>query len=194
MSEAFLVRRDSNRREECELFVRAVYHAEYRAEIVSFPTQMIALADETGAILCAAGLRLNRDGFFSEAYLDAPVEDVLSRLSGSDVVRPDIFEVTTLASVSRGSLVHFIEAIVGFGEARGFEWAFFTLTSRLSKLVGRMNLSPLHLADADPLRVERPDRWGTYYDGEPRVYAVRSPSLARALPPVREAAAHAAHP
>ena len=137
----------------------------------------ISLAEGDGSVLCAAGLRTERDPFFSEAYLDEPIERVLSGLSGGSVDRAQIFEVSTLASRAPKATTQFINSIVAYGQDQGFAWSFFTLTRRLRLIVERLGLDPTFLADADPRRVSDFGRWGDYYTHQPRVFAVRSPAI-----------------
>ena len=88
------------RREEAENFIRNVYRVRYAAEVNVFPPNIIARVDGDDAIVCAAGLRSERDGFFSERYLDAPVETVLTAVCGGAVARERVFEVSNLIQPS----------------------------------------------------------------------------------------------
>jgi hypothetical protein len=124
-------------------------------------------------------LRTQRDGFFSETYLDASIEEVLSAHCSSAVSRSEIFEVTALASRDPRATASFIADIVAFGDASDFAWSFFTLTRRLGLLVRRLGLAPTHLADADHRRIDDVASWGSYYAHQPKVYAVANPNLAR---------------
>jgi hypothetical protein len=128
-------------------------------------------------IVCAAGLRTERDGFFSEHYLDAPIDEILGTLSGGRVRRTEILEISTLASLAPTEIPRFISGLISFGKSRGFAWSFFTATSRLQQIVARLGLSPIYLAEADRTRVANFERWGDYYATKPRVLAVTGPQL-----------------
>jgi hypothetical protein len=182
MREPALLGTDHPLRHQAEAFIRRLYAAEYGAEITRFPSRIIASLDRFDQIRSAAGIRSKDDGFFSERYLSMPVEEALSRVSMRGVSRERILEVTTLASQSHRETLKFIKAIGEFGEANGFNWSFFTLTRRLSLLVGRLRHPMIHLADADPGCIPDHHLWGTYYASEPKVYAIQSPrSVAEAL-------------
>jgi hypothetical protein len=129
-------------------------------------------------IACAAGVRLQDDGFFSERYLDSPIEQALGVASQRAIARAEIFEVTTFASRAPRATAGFIESVGRFGEANGFLWSFFTLTRRLHRLVERLGHPLTLLADADYRRIPDHERWGTYYASEPKVFAIASPRLA----------------
>ena len=168
----------SSKRKAAELFIKDVYDLRYGAKLDTFPSRIMAHFEADGAISCAAGVRTEHDGFFSEAYLDSPVEEVLSISSGETIRRSQIFEVSTLASRAPRATTGFIESIGRFGEANGCMWSFFTLTRRLHWLVQRLGYPLIHLADADHRRISDHQRWGTYYAFEPKVFAIKSPRVA----------------
>jgi hypothetical protein len=163
---------DAAHRREAEDLIRTTYTDQYGARIDAFPQRLIALLDENGSVLCAAGLRGASEGFFSERYLDAPVEQVLAGPAGLSVPRQEIFEVSTLVSRCPTASSAFIRAIVAHGRDTGFAWSFFTLTRRLRILVTRMGLPVVTLAPADPARIPDAQAWGTYYASAPSVCAV----------------------
>jgi hypothetical protein len=172
-----LLTNDDTRRRSAETLIKNAYAARYGAQLGAFPSRIIALLDQSGKILCAAGLRYLDEGFFSEGYLDAPVQEVVSAISASAVDRCAIFEVTTLASRAPLATAEFIKGIGTFGQKAGFEWSFFTLTRRLHLMVCRLGIVPTFLGEADRRRVADSERWGTYYACQPKVYAVASQHL-----------------
>jgi hypothetical protein len=163
---------DAAFRPAAELLIRKTYADQYSAILGPFPRRLIASIDGNGVVLCAAGLRSSEDGFFSERYLDAPIEQALTGLSGSPVLRSDIFEVSTLVSRCPTVSAGFIRAIVEFGREGGFRWSFFTLTRRLRIMVARIGLPVVTLAPADPARMPGAEAWGSYYACSPSVCAV----------------------
>ena len=172
MPEAALVRLGDPGRPEIEAFIRRVYALRHNAQVDTFPSNLIAVRDVHGDVICAAGLRTAEDGFFSESYLDAPVERILSRLVDKDVDRNEILEISTLVSLAPAKLPRFLARLIAFGEEHRFSWSFFTATRRLRRVVEKVGLAPIYLADADRTRIENSERWGSYYALEPRVYAV----------------------
>jgi hypothetical protein len=179
MLKTALLTNDDPRRHSAEAFIRKIYVARYGARLEKFPSRIFALLDNRDEILCAAGLRFLEDGFFSEHYLDIPIEDAVSAISFKPVNRSAIFEVTTLASRAPLATTEFIAEIGAFGEKAGFEWSFFTLTRRLQLLIRRLGISMTYLGEADRRRVADSERWGTYYASEPKVYAVASRRLTK---------------
>ena len=172
-----VVREGDASRGIAETFIRNIYAAEYGAQLQTFPSRIFVLKNDRGEIICAAGFRLNDDGFFSEQYIDSPIEVALSAASNRTIARSEIFEVTTLASQAPRATARFIESVGAFGESNGFVWSFFTMTRRLHMLVKRLGHPLTHLADADYRRIPDHERWGTYYASGPKVFAIASPRL-----------------
>lgn len=159
-------------RDRVEACIRAVYGQAFGAWDVTLPATLIAWLDGDDRPLCAAGLRTAEDGFFSETYLDAPIERVLAERTGRDVRRRSVFEITTLASQSAEVCPAFVRQLAAFGKGAGFGWCFFTATARLRALIGELGIPFLALAPADPARLPDPARWGSYYEHTPQVCAV----------------------
>lgn len=178
---AIIIPRDDDLRPKAEQLITEIYAQHYSARITTFPDTLVARIAADNSIECAAGLRFAADGFFSEAYLDAPIDLLLSAIRFHSVRREKIFEVTSLASRAPHSIGSFLRKIIACGEAAGFEWSFFTATEQLKTLLERLGLSLLPLAMADRSRVANPDSWGSYYALGPRVYAVHRDSIAACL-------------
>jgi Thermostable hemolysin len=172
-----LTPRNDRLRPAAERLIADAYAQHYGARITSFPELLVSMVQDDGAVRCAAGLRFAEDGFFSEIYLDAPIEEVLSALRDGAVRREKVLEVTSLASRAPLLVGGFLRKIIACGQAAGFEWAFFTATAPLKSLLDRMQLVILPIADASPLQVANPQTWGTYYAFAPRVYALHRDTI-----------------
>ncbi len=179
---SILLPQDS-RRDDAEDLIRRAFLVRYDARVSIFPELIAALLDPAGRPICAAALRFAKDGFFSEQYLSVPAEETLSRAYGCHVARQQIFEVTSLASVDHHRTADFIRGIVGYGQAIGQEWSFFTLTHRLWQMLVRMGFHSTFLANAERDRVANASDWGTYYMHSPAVFGVRNPAHAPQTPP-----------
>jgi hypothetical protein len=177
MCETLVIREGDVLRSTVETFIRNVYATEYGAQLQTFPSRLFALMNERAEIICAAGVRFQEDGFFSELYLDSPIEQALGMASKRTITRGEIFEVTTFTSRAPRATMQFIKSLEMFGELNGFAWSFFTLTQRLHRLVERLGHPLTHLADADYRRIPGHQRWGTYYASQPKVFAIASPRL-----------------
>ncbi len=172
MTRVEILGRHHSLRSAADTFIRKTYALRYDAVLTSFPENILALLDSGDRVLCAAGVRDHSEGFFSERYLDSSIEHALSERTGSEVSRRQIFEVSTLASQTPCSSAAFVRQIIAYGEARGFAWSFFTATSRLQMLLGRIGIPSVDLAAALPDRIVQAELWGRYYATHPRVWAV----------------------
>ena len=176
-------------------FIRETYLLNYDARIVNLPNTLLAIVDEENKVHAAAGLRDASEPFFSEHYLDLPIETLLSEVSWRQVERSAVVEVSCLASSTPAISAHFMRELVLHGEELGYDWTFFTATSRLEKLLRRMRLPLLNLGAASADRVPSPEMWGSYYETDPRVLAFGredlKPFLMRWLEPVQAHAVHA---
>ena len=152
-------------------FIRATYLLNYDARLLNLPNTIIGLVDNRNKIHAAAGLRDASEPFFSEHYLDLPIETLLSEISRRRVERESVVEVSCLASRAPALSAHFMRDLVFYGEELGYDWAFFTATSRLEKVLRRMRLPLLNIGAASVDRVPSPETWGSYYETDPRVLA-----------------------
>jgi hypothetical protein len=132
-------------------------------------------------VQCAAGLRDSSEPFLSESYLDQTIETVLAQRVGTKVERREIVEVSSLASRSQVELVAFMRELICYGASLGFNWAFFTATDRLQRILRCIELPLIDLAVARPDRIAAAELWGSYYDSDPRVFAIGRHDLATFL-------------
>jgi len=167
-----IIRPDDRRRTAVETMIRSVYRDRYQAKIAEFPPALAALFNDDGIPLCAAGLRDDASGFFSEVYLDQSVEASIARLAREPVARTSILEVTTLAAAHPGHALTLVDHIVADGEGRGMKWGLFTATRPLRIGLRRNGAGVLEIALAERHRVENAEQWGSYYETNPIVCAV----------------------
>ena len=160
-------------RGEVEAFIRGVYREHFGAAVRGFAPVLVALRDETGTLLAAAGYRAADTGpLFLERYLDSPIEQRLQSASGAPVPRRRIAEVGHLAAVRAGEGRRLIALMAPLLAQEGFDWIVSTLTQELRQLFVRLGVAPLALGVADPDKLgEQAADWGSYYDHRPLVQA-----------------------
>ncbi len=156
-----------------EACIRTVYARAFGAHGLALPRLLLAWVGPDDRPLCAAGLRTPADGFFSEAYLNGPIERALKRRCGQPVARESVIEITTMASRSADASIRFIRQVAALANEMGFAWSFFTATARLRSLLNELGIPIFVLAEADPARMAEPERWGSYYRFAPHVCAVK---------------------
>ncbi|QIR86796.1 thermostable hemolysin [Paracoccus sp. AK26] len=141
---------------------------------ITVPAVRLAVARSgNGAILGAAGMRDAGRGFFSQVYLDDPVDQVLTRLSGSSVGPEEVIEVVSMACPHPSATLPLIEAVTAEGRGSGKCWGLFTATGPLMRLLRRTGVPLLPLIPARPDRLPDAACWGRYYHTDPWVCALQ---------------------
>ena len=158
-------------RKMVELLVHKVYARQYGAFVTSFPDVMFAAFDDDHLPVCAAGIRTEETGFFSQCYLGEQVDIILSRISDEKVTSASIVEVTTLAAIKPWMSLKLLDYIITYSRNRGKEWGLFTGTSMLKKRLDYTGQAMHDLGAAMDTAVPNPANWGRYYQTSPRVFA-----------------------
>jgi len=158
-------------RAEVEALARDIYAREYGANITVFADTLVALPAPNGGYQAVAGLHIG-GGFFSEIYLERPIEVLLSDHWQPPAARSEIAEVTTLAANHPCASHTLIAAITGYLRDQGVRFAFFTVTERLHMMLMRVGVPAQYLASASHDKVSNPQDWGMYYATNPRVVAI----------------------
>lgn len=161
----------SPERAAAERHIHDVYREVYGAQITAFAPRLVTVRAPDGHILCAAGLRTARDGFFSDAYLDGGFTRHLRGANGQPVPEGQIMEVVSLASITPFPVLAMLDVMVDWGRDRGMTCGVFTATAKLRRLLDRTGLDYARVAPADPARVAEPESWGSYYAHDPWVCA-----------------------
>lgn len=155
--------------------VRDVYAAAYGARVRHFHELLLGLADGEGRLLGAIGATETRsqEPLFLEAYLDEPVQVLLSRALGRTVGREQLVEVGNLSATRPGLGAALLSTLAVHLRARARAFAVFTATAALRRTFARLAVPVHDLAAADGRRLGAAlADWGTYYDTDPRVVAV----------------------
>lgn len=165
------------RRLSTEAFIRSTYVRCHGAVIHAFPDTLAALLDDTGAPVCAAGVRFGLTECFSEQYLELPIEVALREATGMSIARDHVLEVTTLAGSQRAHPFRLVDEIINTGRSVGIRWGIFTATDKLRGALKRRGITLVELMPARRDRIAAADRWGRYYETDPWVCAVADPLL-----------------
>lgn len=170
-------------RRAVERFVRRVYAERYGADVRHFAPRLVALRDEAGEFVAAAGFRpASRGPLFLERYLPSPVETLLVDEAAAHPSREQVVEVGHLAAVRPGEGRRLILMLGPLLSEQGFQWVVSTLTEELRHLFVRMGITPTALGVADPSRLgAEAARWGSYYDHHPLVLAGQLHAALRVL-------------
>lgn len=169
---------DAEDRPELERFVYNSFRLAYGAHVHHFMPQLMSLRDAKGELLGVCGLRsAAAEKLFLEAYLDAPVDRILTAKTGIQVDRKDIVEVGNLAGFRPGMGRHLIAVLTAHLHEIGVHWVVFTAIPGLRNAFSKLGieLSPICQADRARLPAECQAGWGSYYGKNPHVMAGNVP-------------------
>ena len=122
-------------------------------------------------ILCAAGIRTAKYGFFSDVYLASGFSTALQHATHIDVPAHEIMEVVSLASTTPFPVLPMLDKMIEWGRENEMTCWVFTATAPLRRLLKRTSLNYVELASADISQVSNPKTLGSYYDTDPKVCA-----------------------
>lgn len=161
-----------------ESCVRRVYRLAHRASIEHFHAELLGLTDARGALVGVVGASSASLGpLFLEAYLDRPVEELLSEHLGQGKRQPlgrdGLAEVGNLAAARPGTATALVTTLAHRLIEEGKRHAVFTATASTRRVFRRLGAPLLCLAPADG-RLLGDDlvNWGRYYECDPIVCAM----------------------
>lgn len=166
-----------------ERFIATCFARRYKARLSHFMPTLLVMG---GAARVEACLGLRRGSptqrFFLEQYLDQPAEQLLAGLLRRPVARTALVEIGNLVSLGGGRSQMLFVALTSLLGQIDAEWAIFTATPEVRKLLSRLKLTQYVLGEADGHRLGASlADWGSYYDGRPQVVAVQVRKARRAL-------------
>lgn len=164
-------------REEVEAFITKVFFQAYGANIKNFMPLLIALRDVNHHLVATFGMRKAKNTpLFLEQYLDDPIEKVISNSLNQTVLRTDVTEIGNLAVMNPRNSGILIAHVIQHSIEAGVHWcvatAHHTLQNGLIK--GGVDVFPLHAVNPNRLPADELADWGSYYDNQPQVIAVRN--------------------
>ena len=160
-------------RAELEAFVQSAFARKHDASVTSFMPTLLSFRDAGGALRGVIGLRgAAPKPLYLEQYLEQPVEAAIATATGQAVQRHQVVEVGNLAGVNCRAAMRMVAALPAYLLARDYRWIVFTATSAVRGILHGFDAPLVELARADGSRVaSSPDRWGRYYECDPRVLA-----------------------
>jgi hypothetical protein len=176
-------RAGSPARAELESFVAEAFLRRHGADVQSFMPTLLAFRDAGERLRGVVGLRgAGHQALYLEQYLDLPVDVAIGAATGEPVERRQVIEVGNLAGANCRTAMRMVAALPAWLLERDYRWIVFTATNAVRAILQGFGAPLEELARADATRVAgAPDRWGRYYDTDPRVLAGYLP-LSRRIP------------
>lgn len=169
---------DAPDRAELEAFVGAAFKRGHDATVTSFMPTLLSFRDHGGDLRGVVGLRgAAPQPLYLEQYLEQPVEAAIASATGHTVRREQVVEVGNLAGTNCRTAMRMVALLPGYLLSRDYRWIVFTATSTVRGILEGFGAPLVELARADGARVAgSPDRWGRYYEKDPRVLAGHLPA------------------
>jgi len=168
-------------RAELEAFVGAAFKRGHDATVASFMPTLLSFRGPTGDLRGVIGLRpAAPQALYLEQYLEQPVETAIAAATGQTVQREQVVEVGNLAGGNCRAAMRMVAQLPGYLLSRDYCWIVFTATRTVRGILEGLGAPLVELARADVARVAAsPDRWGRYYEQDPRVLAGFLPASRR---------------
>ena len=172
---------DAPDRAELEAFVGAAFRRGHDATVTSFMPTLLSFRDRGGDLRGVVGLRgAVSQPLYLEQYLEQPVETAIAAATGQPVRREQVVEVGNLAGGNCRAAIRMVALLPGYLLSHDYRWIVFTATSTVRGILEGFGAPLVELARADGTRVAgSPDRWGRYYEKDPRVLAGFLPASRR---------------
>ncbi len=172
---------NSYERASVESYISEQFEAAHGAKISEYMPDLLTMRC-AGNLSGAAGIRFaNDDALFLERYLSNSIEQTISDITGLSAERHSIVEIGNLVASHRGSSQLLFILLTAILNKVDCQWAVFTATPIVEKLLRKLGLELYTLAEASPSSLGAPkdiDNWGSYYQSKPKVFCVSpAPSL-----------------
>jgi hypothetical protein len=170
-------------RAELEAFVRTAFARKHDASVSSFMPTLLSFRDAGDELRGVIGVRgAAPQPLYLEQYLEQPVEAAIAAATGRVVQRHEVVEVGNLAGANCRAAMRMVATLPSYLLVRDYRWIVFTATSAVRGILQGFRAPLVELARADNARVAHgDDRWGRYYENDPRVLAGYLPT-SRGMP------------
>ncbi len=177
-----LIDKPSPRRREVEEFSKNIYRRFYGAELMSFPSELLAITYGRKEIISCIGITsAAASPLYLEQYTGEPIEKVVAALTRRSVDREEIIEIGTLAIRSKSTCRMIISALAGVLIKRGGKYLVFTAVKSLRNTLTNLEVPFTTLARARATQVKDSSKWGSYYGASPEVIMIDIESCRVAL-------------
>lgn len=155
---------------QCFEMVCATFWDKYQREITHTPGGYL-IYEHHGMLVSCVGISNGENGWLpSEQFLDEPVEQILTALTGEPVSRHQICEFSGLSTQgSMGGLKHLLGVTPLMVWGKGCHYAVITATRHLRVVLKKLGLSFQPIVSSSPARIPPHElvRWGNYLDSDP---------------------------
>lgn len=161
-------------RQQVENYIAGKFADEHNAQISHFMPLLLTVSC-LKKYSAAVGLRTANDKLFVDHYLPEGAFAAVQALdSNKQLHRQQVVEIGNLVSTQRGSSQLLFIILTSLLHKAGAEWVIFTATRQVQQLLVRLNLPTISLCTAEKSRLgDQGEHWGSYYDNQPEVMAIK---------------------
>jgi len=162
-------------RAELEAFVSERFYKVHHAHITQFMPKLLSLRDAEQQLRAVCGLRhAHEETLFLECYLNAPIEEILSDQTDTNIARHEILEIGNLAVLEPACIRSLLASVSVYLHSTDAKWAVFTGISTLKNALNKLHMPLVMLGEANISSRPEDERaaWGSYYDQSPQVMAI----------------------
>tara|TARA_B110000503_G_C7156421_1_gene417553 strand:+ start:1741 stop:2505 length:765 start_codon:yes stop_codon:yes gene_type:complete len=155
-------------------YIRDQYHAAHGATLKTLMYSRFAILDKQQQPTAVIGVkRFINQPTLVEKYLDAPIEQIVSKVIARQIRRDAIAEVGNLAAESLIQSCRLIVFLINYLSEEGISHGVCTGTTAVRLALKRARVPFITIGDADPERLgEEQWSWGTYYNNTPKVLLI----------------------
>lgn len=160
----------STGRQKLETCIADKFDQQYQAEISHFLPYLLSLS-ESEQLDAVVGIQLaGKSDLFLERYLDAPVEQAISRACQTPVDRGQVVEIGNLAAAVPGTASLLFGVLATVLHRAGVRWVACTATPQVHAMLKSLKFPTHTICDADASAMgEEAGEWGDYYSSRPQV-------------------------
>jgi len=174
-------------RSELEGYIARCYARRHQAAIEHYLLHLLVLKNGQQTYAALGLNSAHHQTLFLEAYLDKPVEQVISQQFGTPVDRARVVEIGNLAATQRAASTLLFTLLSALLDQAGYRWIVFTATPCVQALVASMGFSLQAIGEAKAERIDAADNWGSYYEARPQVMlGCIDEAMRKALSPVMQ--------
>jgi hypothetical protein len=156
-------------RSELEDYIARRYARRHHAAIEHYLPHLLALKNGQRTYAALGLSSAHNQALFLEAYLDKPIEQVISQQFCTPVDRKRVVEIGNLAASQRAASTLLFTLLSALLDQAGYRWIVFTATPCVQALVASMGFSLQCIGEARAERIDAGDNWGSYYETRPQV-------------------------
>ncbi|MCL1124357.1 thermostable hemolysin [Shewanella surugensis] len=157
----------NSQREKIECYIARKFQQIHQAKITHFMPILLEMSLKEHPQAVVGLMPGSSEKFFLEQYLSVAAETLISTVTHQPIERHSIVEIGNLAITHNGSGLILFSLMANMLINAHYQWIIFTATDEVKRLLRRLNIELIPIADAHP-EINQ-NHWGSYYNNNPQV-------------------------